>query len=78
MKPARTKAEQKFAASDKAFKEVMRERQKEQIARAQHVEHLRALRLAKEAEDKKAEELAAASKPKTKRKKKPADSAADN
>ena len=71
MKTARTKAEEKFNASEKNFKQAMREKEKEQVARAKHVTYLRDLRLAKEAADKKAADEAAAAKLRAKKKKTP-------
>ncbi len=69
MKTTRTKAEEKFAASQKNFQQAMNEREKAKKAKAEQVVKLKALRLAKEAEDKKAEEEAAAVKAAAKRKK---------
>ena len=61
-KSARTKAEQHFTASQKKDKKDLKEREKVWQDRLDRTATLRALRLAKEAEDKKAAEDAAANK----------------
>ena len=53
-KTARSKAEELFAASEKKAKKALDERATERRKSAEHVAKLRALRLAKEAADKKA------------------------
>ena len=53
LKSARTRAEQQFAAIQKKDEPALPEEDKEEQARASHVANLRALRLAKEAAEKK-------------------------
>ncbi len=60
LKSAKSRAEEKFAATQKQGKRVLKEKEKAQQDRAQHVASLRALRLAKEAADKEVAEKAAA------------------
>ncbi len=50
----KSRAEQQFAATQKKNKPVLKEKEKARQERAEHVASLRALRLAKEAADKKA------------------------
>ncbi len=59
-KTARLTAEEQFAATQKKDKRVLKEKEKARQEIAEHVASLRALRLAKEAADKKAAEKAAA------------------
>jgi hypothetical protein len=54
MKSARSRAEEQFAATRKKDQHVLKEKEKAEQARAEHMASLRALRLAKEAADKKA------------------------
>ena len=54
LKSVKTKAEKQFAATQKKKKMVLKEKEKAQLERAEHVVRLRALRLAKDAADKKA------------------------
>ena len=54
LKSVKTKAEEQFAATQKKDKKVLKEKEKALQERAEHVARLRALRLAKEAADKKA------------------------
>jgi hypothetical protein len=61
-KSARSKAEELFTASLKKDKQALKEKEKFQQERSQHVANLRALRLAKEASDREAAETAAAAK----------------
>jgi hypothetical protein len=53
LKSVKTKAEEKFSAIQKKGKKVLKEKEKARLERAKHVADLRALRLAKEAADKK-------------------------
>jgi len=62
LKSVKSKAEEKFAAIQKKDKQALKGKKKAQQERADHVASLRALRLAKEAADKKAAEKAAAKK----------------
>ncbi len=50
----KSRAEQQFAATQKKNKPALNEKEKARQERAEHVARLRALRLAKEAADKKA------------------------
>lgn len=50
---AKSKAEQQFAASQKKSELALKEKEKEQVERSDRTADLRALRLAKEAADKK-------------------------
>ena len=59
-KSAKSRAEEQFTATQKKDKLVLKEKEKAQQERADHVARLRALRLAKEAADRKAAEKAAA------------------
>jgi hypothetical protein len=59
-KKARLKAEEQFAATQKNDERALKEKEKARQEIAEHVAGLRALRLAKEAADKKAAEKAAA------------------
>ena len=59
LKSIRTKAEERFAAIQKKDEQALKEREKARLEMAKHVAGLRALRLAKEAADKKAAEKAA-------------------
>ena len=63
-KSVKSKAEEKFAAIQKKSKQALTEREEQQQERAELTAKLRALRLAKEAADKKAAETTAASKKK--------------
>ncbi len=58
----KSRAEEKFAAIQKKDEKAMKERGKALQERAEHVARLRGLRLAKEADDKKSAEEAAAEK----------------
>ena len=60
LKSVKSRAEEKFTATQKKNKQVLKGKKKEQQERAEHVASLRALRLAKEAADKEAAEKAAA------------------
>ena len=60
LKSVKTSAEAKFAATQKKDKPALKEKEKARQERAEHVAGLRALRLAKEAADKKAAEKSAA------------------
>ena len=62
LKSVKSSAEEKFAAIQKKDKQALKGKKKAQQERAEHVASLRALRLAKEAADKKAAEKAAAKK----------------
>ena len=53
-KSVKSKAEEQFAAIQKKDKPALKEKNKAQQERAEHVSSLRALRLAKEAADKEA------------------------
>ncbi len=55
----RSRAEEQFAATQKKAKQPLTEKERAWQERAEHVASLRALRLAKEADDKKAAEKAA-------------------
>ena len=68
-KSVQSKAEGLFAESEKKSQQALKEREKARQDEAAHVAKLRGLRLAKEAEDKKAAEMAAAEAPKTKKRK---------
>ncbi len=59
-KSAKSRAEEQFAATQKKAKQALNEKEKVVQERVEHVARLRALRLAKEAADKKATEKAAA------------------
>ena len=61
-KSAKSRAEEQFAAIQKKDKLVVKEKEKAEQERADHVSRLRSLRLAKEAADKKAAADAAAQK----------------
>jgi hypothetical protein len=54
--PARSKAEQKFAAAQKKYKQAANEKEKARQKELEHTANLRALRLAKEAADREAAE----------------------
>jgi hypothetical protein len=58
----KSKAEQQFAASQKKSEVALKEKEKEQLERVGHIANLRALRLAKEAADKKESDIVAAKK----------------
>ncbi len=60
LKSLKSRAEEQFAATRKKDKPALNEKEKARQERAEHVAGLRALRLAKEAADKKAAEKAAA------------------
>ncbi len=59
MKSAKSRAEEQFAATQKKDKQALNEREEARQAEAEHMASLRALRLAKEAADKKVAEEAA-------------------
>ncbi len=59
-KSAKSRAEEQFAATQKKDTRALNEKEIARQERAEHVASLRALRLAKEAADKKAAEKAAA------------------
>jgi hypothetical protein len=65
----KSKADKQFAASQKKSEVALKEKEKLQLERAGHAANLRALRLAKEASDKKASEIAAAEKATAKKRK---------
>ncbi len=65
----KSRAEEQFAATQKKDNQARKERDKASQERAEHVASLKALRLAKEADDKIAAEKAAAEKAATKKKK---------
>ena len=69
LKSVKSRAEEQFAATQKKNKQALKEKEKARQERAEHVAGLRALRLAKEAADKKAAEKEAAAKAATKNKK---------
>ena len=54
MKSTRSKAEEKFAATQKKYKQVVKEKERKRQKELEHTASLRALRLAKEAADKEA------------------------
>ncbi len=58
LKSVKSRAEEQFAATQKKAKKALNEKEKAQQESAAHVARLRALRLAKEAADKKAAEEA--------------------
>ena len=62
LKSVKSKAEEQFAATQKKDKRALKEKEKAQQERAEHVANLRALRLAKDAADKQATEKPAAKK----------------
>ncbi len=66
---AKSRAEEQFAASQKKDKQALNEREEARQAEAVHMASLRALRLAKEAADKKVAEEAAIEKAAAKKKK---------
>lgn len=68
-KSAKSRAEIKFAATQKRDKQFLKEKEKAQQELVERVAKLRALRLAKEAADKEAAEQAAAEKAAAKKKK---------
>jgi len=53
-RPIKTKAEEKFAAAQKKYKQAAKEREKERQKQLEHTANLRALRLAKEAAEREA------------------------
>jgi len=59
-KSVKSRAEEQFAATQKKDKQALQEKEKLRQDKADHASSLRVLRLAKEATDKKAEELAEA------------------
>ena len=69
-KSVKSKAEEKFAAIQKKDEQALSDREKARRKDAEHVAKLRALRLAKQAADKEAADLAEAAKAATKTKKK--------
>ena len=56
LKSVKSRAEQQFTATQKKDRQILKEKEKAQQERAEHTAKLRALRLAKEAADKKAAE----------------------
>ena len=60
LKSVQSRAEEQFAATQKKDKPALKEKEKARQETAEHVAGLRAVRLAKEAADKKAAEKAAA------------------
>lgn len=62
LKSVKSKAEERYAASQKKYKEALTEKEKARKKEAEHTAGLRALRLAKEAADKEAAEVVAAEK----------------
>ncbi len=62
LKPARSRAEKLFTATQKKDDQLLKEKEKAQQKRVKHLASLRALRLAKEAADKEAVEEADAEK----------------
>jgi hypothetical protein len=62
LKTAKSRAEKHFTATEKKEKQALREKEKALQQRDNHTANLRALRLAKEAADKKAAEEADAEK----------------
>ena len=64
LKSVKTRAEEQFTATQKKGKQALKEKEKARLERAEHVASLRALRLAKEAADKKAAAEKAAAKKK--------------
>ena len=54
LKSVKSRAEEQFAATQKKDKQALKEKEKARQERAEHMAKLRALRLAKEAADKKA------------------------
>ena len=68
-KSAKSTAEEKYAAIQKKDQQALTDRDKAREAEAKHVAKLRALRLAKEAADKEAADLADTAKTATKTKK---------
>jgi hypothetical protein len=69
LKSTKTRAEEKFAATQKKHDQVMKKKEKERQKELEHTASLRALRLAKEAADKEAADAAAAEKAATVKKK---------
>lgn len=66
-KSVQGKAQEQFTAAQKKNKELLNEKEKERQAMSKHVASLRALRLGKEAADKKAAKDADIGKPAAKR-----------
>ena len=62
LKTAKSRAEERFIATQKKGKKILKEKEIAEQARSKHVAGLRALRLAKEAADKEAALAAAAKK----------------
>ena len=62
LKSVKSRAEEQFAATQKKDKQALKDMEKARQERAEKVERLRALRLAKEAADKKADAEKAATK----------------
>ena len=69
VKLVKSRAEEQFSASQKKNNQARKERDKASQERAEHVASLKALRLAKEADDKEAAEQGAAEKAAPKNKK---------
>ena len=70
LKPAKSRAEERFAETRKKENKLMKERETERQEKAELVARLRGLRLAKEAADKIAAEAEAAEKEAAKKKRK--------
>ncbi len=68
LRSAKSRAEERFAATQKKGKQALKEKEKARQESAEHVANLRALRLAKEAADKEAAEQEAAEKAAAKKK----------
>lgn len=62
LKSTKSRAEEKFAATQKKHDQVMKKKEKERQKGLEHTANLRALRLAKEAADKEAADAVAAEK----------------
>ena len=72
LKTTKLRAEERFTATQKKGKKILKEKEIAELARSKHVAGLRALRLAKEAGDKDAAAEAAAKKDAAKNSKKAA------
>ena len=68
LKSVKSKAEERYAASQKKYKQALTEKEKARKKEAEHTASLRALRLAKEAADKEVADKAAAEKAAAKKK----------
>ena len=62
-----SRAEEQFVATQKKDKQVLKEREKEQLKKFEHMANLKTLRLAKEAADKEEADKVAAEKASTKK-----------